>query len=243
MMNRALIVMLVVLNLGVAAWWIWHPDAAPATPDENLPSGIARLELLSERRSAATAAPRTRTMQPAATTPAATQTPTAAITAVPAPATPAAERCYRFGPFADAAALAAAQTALQPRILRLRARETTTGTSGRGWWVYLPPAADRSSAEATAAKIKAAGFSDYLIVADGSNANAIALGRFTSEARAEQHAANLRSAGFPAIAQALGDAKVQRWIELAADAKFDPAAARRVSGAAQTQTINCAGIR
>lgn len=233
---RASIVLLAVLNLGVAAWWLLRPEAVPP-PIVEAPSGIARLQLLSERVGPAPA--------PVEATAAAkpdeskAPTPPAAETgAVPV----AVERCYSFGPFADAAALATAQTALRPGALRLRTRETREG-GGRGWRVYLPAAADRATANASADKLKAAGFTDLLVVGDGAEANSVALGRFSSEPRAQQHAQALRAAGFAARAEPLGEVRTARWIDLAAGEGFDAAAARRASGAAQSRTIDCAGVR
>ncbi|MCC7247485.1 MAG: SPOR domain-containing protein, partial [Lysobacter sp.] len=48
MLIRALIVMLVALNLGVAAWWAWRPEPQVEARAEP-PSGIARLRMLDER--------------------------------------------------------------------------------------------------------------------------------------------------------------------------------------------------
>lgn len=232
---RASIVLLAVLNLGVAAWWLLRPEAVPA-PVVEAPSGIARLQLLSERVGPAPAP-----VEATAAQPDATETPTPP--AAPAAAAPAvAERCYRFGPFADAAALATAQVALRPGALRLRTRETREG-GGRGWRVYLPAAADRAAANANADRLKAAGFTDLLVVGDGAEANSVALGRFSSEPRAQQHAQALRAAGFAAKAEPLGEVRTSRWVDLAADEGFDTATARRASGAAQSRTIDCAGVR
>ena len=230
---RALIVLLAVLNLGVAAWWLLRTDAAPA-PVENAPSGIARLQLVSERPGARPA--------PAVhnTAPAPAPKPVASATEIQSPVAP--ERCVSIGPFADAAALAAAQTALRPGALRLRARETREG-GGRGWRVYLPAAADRDAANVTADRLKAAGFTDLLVVADGAEANSIALGRFSGEPRAQQHAEALRAAGFAAKAEPLGEVRTSGWIDLAVAADFDLAAARRASGAAQSRTVDCATVR
>ncbi len=228
---RALFVLLAVLNLGVAAWWLLRPDAPPATVIDP-PSGIARLQLLSERP------------QPVAVTaavPRPTETePTAAI-AAPAPAPATVERCYSFGPFADAAMLATAEAALRPAASRLRTRETREG-GGRGWRVYLPAAADRAAANANADRLKAAGFTDLLVVGDGAEANSVALGRFSSEPRAQQHAQTLRAAGFEARAEPLGEVRTMRWIDVAATQDFDAAAMRRASGA-QSRTIACAAVR
>jgi cell division septation protein DedD len=228
MTMRALIVLLAVLNLGVTAWWLSRPDAAPVATVEDAPSGIARLQLVRERPD----------LQPR-------PTPTPADTAPPPADTAAAsppERCLRLGPFADAAALAAAQTALRPAALRLRSRETREG-GGRGWRVLLPPAADRAAADANAERLKAAGFTDLLVVADGSEANSVALGRFSSEDRAQQHAGALQAAGFAARAEPVGEVRVSQWIELALATGADPAALRRTSGAAQARSIDCTGLR
>jgi cell division septation protein DedD len=246
MLIRALIVLLVALNLGVAAWWAWRPEPLPATTAERTPSGIARLRLLDERlvdgrlvdgrpKPAPARDPMTAT-----TPPPGSEAPAAAPTQASAP-TAESQRCYRFGPYADAAAAGAAERALRPLATRLRNRETRSG--GRGWRVIVPPLADRAAAEALAARIKAAGFNDYFIVGDGSETNAIALGRFSNETRAEQHAAALRTAGFGARAEPLGEVRSERWIELAAGPGFDPAAARRAASAAQSPEADCAAIR
>lgn len=230
---RALVVFLAALNLGVGAWWLFRPDVAPVAI-EAAPSGIARLQLVSERPDARPA--------PAPVADAATPVSAPATTAAATEPPAAPERCFRFGPFADLDTLAAAQTALRPRALRLFARETQEG-SARGWRVYLPAASDRDAANAAAEKLKVAGFNDLLIVANGAEANSIALGRFSTEARAQQHAQALRTAGFEAKAEPLGEVRTTRWIDLAAAAGFDIAAARRASGAAQSRAIDCAGVK
>ncbi len=230
---RASIVLLAVLNLGVAAWWLLRPDTVPAAVVDP-PSGIARLQLLSERVGPAPAK-----VEAAAAKPDETEAPAAAAAEAPA----VAERCYSFGPFADATTLATAQAALRPGALRLRTRETREG-GGRGWRVYLPAAADRAAANANADKLKAAGFTDLLVVGDGTEANSVALGRFSSEPRAQQHAQALRAAGFEAAkAEPLGEIRIERWIDLAAAEGFDAAAARRASGATQSRATDCAGVR
>ena len=229
---RALVVFLAVLNLGIAAWWLSRPDVAPAAAIEEAPSGIARLQLVSERPAIRA------TPAPVAAT--ATAPPEAAVEDTTPPAVP--ERCISLGPFADAAAVAAAQATLRPNALRLRTREVREGGE-RGWRVYLPTAADRAAADAAADKLKAAGFTDLLVVGVGAEANSIALGRFSGEARAQQHAQALRAAGFEARAEPLGEARTASWIDLALKPDTDPATARRDSGAAQSRTIDCAGVR
>lgn len=238
MTMRALIVLLAVLNLGVTAWWLFRPEPAPVVADA-APPAVARLQLASERPDLRPApAPQIPAPDPAPGDNAAIEP--AATEAAIEPA--AAERCVRLGPFADAAALDAARTALAPRALRLRPREEREG-GGRGWRVYLPAAADRATADATAERLRAAGFSDLLVVANGAEANSIALGRFTSEARAQAHATALQAAGFAARAEALGDVRTTRWLDLALAADTDPAALQRSVAAARSSRIDCAGLR
>lgn len=228
---RASLVLLVILNLGVALWWALRSDA-PSPVAEETPSGIARLQLLSER-------PELR--------PAPTPVPVAASTDRPAPPAPqppapaAPERCYSAGPFADTAALDAARAALAPMASRLRSRELREN-GGRGWRVYLPAAADRAAADANAQRLRAAGFTDLVVVGDGAEANSVALGRFSTEARARAHAGALQAAGFAAKAEALGESRSRYWLDLVAGPGFDQNQARRAAGMAVRST-DCAGLR
>jgi hypothetical protein len=229
---RASLVLLVVLNLGVALWWALRSDAPPV-PAEEAPSGIARLQLLSERPE----------LRPASTiAPVATSTDTPAPTPAPQPpASTAPERCYSAGPFADTAALDAARAALAPMASRVRSRELREN-GGRGWRVYLPAAADRAAADANAQRLRAAGFTDLVVVGDGAEAHSVALGRFSTEARARAHAAALQTAGFAAKPEALGETRSRYWLDLVAGPGFDQNQARRGAGTAVRST-DCAGLR
>lgn len=240
---RALIVMLVVLNLGVAAWWLLRTDA-PNVVVEDTASGRARLQLVDERigpRQPASMA----TQDPVAAPPVTASGSPAASPPEPRPTTTAdntvAEVCFSFGPFADTQALAAAQAMLRTGVLRRQAREVREN-GGRGWRVFMPAFADRAAADAAAQNLKTAGFSDLLVVGNGTEANSIALGRFSTETRAQQHAASLRAAGFETRVEPLGETRTNHWVDVAAVAGFDAAAARRASGAAQSRAIDCANV-
>jgi hypothetical protein len=178
MLIRALIVLLVILNVGVAAWWIFAPE--PASPDPaSMPLASPRLQLASERtpsRSVDHAAPISANRVPNAIP---------AVESAAAIGDVAGARCMTVGPFADASSLAAARTALQPRVSRLLVRQATSGH--KGWRVWLPPLPDHASALAMAARIDAAGFKDYYVLPTGDEANGIALGRFGSEDAAKGH--------------------------------------------------------
>lgn len=208
MLLRALLVMLVVLNAGVAAWWALRAPPPAATPVE-LPGDVPRLELVADD------------VAPASST-----------SRAPAPAA-----CYRYGPFRVERAFDAARVAIAPDVLW-----TATGrqlaSPPRAWRVVLPQPS-REAAVATAARIGAAGFSDYLVLpAGGPDAHAIALGRYGGEAAARERARVLAAAGFPAVVEPIGGREVL-WLDVAAPADFQPAsAALGMTGA----PIPCAGV-
>src|SRR5690606_32327849 len=168
MLARALIVLLVVLNLGVAAWWMARDAAAPGVASAAPPGGVARLQLLGEvvqdEAASPVAAPATSGEEaPAAGQPAEASAPEAEtpVSSAAAPdATQATLQCYAIGPFPDAGKLAAARRQLQSSVERLRTREAAPANAARREWrVWLPPQADHAAAQALVQRITAAGFS------------------------------------------------------------------------------------
>jgi hypothetical protein len=230
MLIRALIVLLVVLNLGVAAWWMFRPE--PVVPvAAPISAQVPRLQLVGER--AAT--------MPIPTGTLAVAHPATAATAI-LPSTPASaaegSQCFTVGPFVDDAAVSAARASLRSRVSRLQVRQAPTAR--HGWQVWLPPLADHDAAVAMAARIQAAGFKDYYIVPTGSEANSIALGRFGNEQAARRQQSALAAAGFPAQAGALG--AVTQWIDVIGNQGLDTASLRRVTGATQARPLDCATL-
>ena len=237
MILRAAIVFLLMLNLGVAAWWLGGASlhAASATPviDDSLPG----LRLVTES---------------VAATPVDAPAGLASPSVVPvAPSTTAAEKpashdipvaatalCLSFGPFDDAAARDAARPRLQAIAQKLVERDAQA-KSGRGWRVYMPPLASREAAQELVEKIKATGIKDWYIIANGSEANSIALGRYGSEESARRRQAQLAGKGFTARAEPLSDTPPQWWL----DARF-PANASRVTLAAiaPSKPLDCARL-
>lgn len=288
MPSRALLVLLLMLNFGVATWWVLRPGPLPPTPwaaaegvptlrllgeparDEDgatsRPAGIAGPAGSSAAAGAAGAGPVLAQDAPDAeagaaagaglpdgaparpgaadvvTADAAARVDPAATATATAPLASASPlRCVSFGPYADAASVAAARGALQPLgATRTRVRDAVEAP--RGWRVTLAPQADRAAADALAAKIRAAGFDDLLVVPSGEEANGIALGRYGSEPAARRRESTLRAAGFPARAQPLGEATTRHWLDVAAGPDFDAAAARVAASATDARTIDCAGV-
>lgn len=230
MLIRAVVVLLVMLNLGVAAWWIFRPDptVVVATPTSPQPP---RLQLASERV-ASTPAPAGTAAMVRPATPSTATSPSAPMSDV------AGSQCFTLGPFVDDAAVSAARASLQPRVTRLQVRQAPTAR--HGWRVWLPSLADHDAAVAMAARIDAAGFKDYYVVPTGSEANSIALGRFGNEDAAKRQQSMLAAAGFPAQAAPLGT--VAQWIDVMGSAGLDTASLRSTTGATQARPLDCAKL-
>lgn len=277
MLTRALIVVLAILNLGVATWWLLRdePARAPLPPH---PTGVAELRWLPGGTDAAVAAQ----VSAAAPTEALVEreaAPATAVAAAPAPATatppasskpvepvkspepvatiakpapePVAEkpaapaappRCLALGPFADRAAATAAQGRAGNLLSQVRLREQPAASGSARYRVLLPAAASRDDAQATVKRIVAAGLSDYYIISQGDETNAIALGQYRNREGAERRMAAVQAAGFQPRLVASGDAG-QWWLEGQLATGSEPAQAQQRSGAAQQRSLECTRLR
>ena len=279
MLTRALIVVLVILNLGVALWWLLRGEPASAPPTS--PVGVAQLEVLPSTQAppatatpvtaapalqdvtpasasapvtqppVTTAAPATAVADTPAPTPAASvpaptpvaAAPTPAAVPVPVTATPTPAQCVSLGPFADRAAAQAAQSRAGGALRGAKLREVADAGATR-YRVLLPPAASREQAQATVKRIVAAGVSDYYIIAQGEDTNAIALGQYRNREGADRRLAALSAAGFKATMVASGgDGSAQWWLDATLAEGTDPAVARQRSGAAQQRSLECVRLR
>ena len=105
----------------------------------------------------------------------------------------------------------------------------------------LPAAANRDEAQATVKRIVAAGLSDYYIISQGEDANAVALGQYRNREGAERRMAAVQAAGFQPRLVASGDAG-QWWLEGQLAAGTQPAQAQQRSGA-QSRSLECTRLR
>ncbi|MFG6068450.1 SPOR domain-containing protein [Stenotrophomonas indicatrix] len=277
MLTRALIVVLAILNLGVATWWLLRdePARAPLPPP---PTGVAELRWLPGGTDAAVAAQASaaaptealveREAAPA-TAVAAAPAPAAAMPAAPSkpaepvkapepmaavakpapepvaekPAAPAVPpRCLALGPFADRAAASAAQSRAGNLLGQVRLREQPAASGSARYRVLLRAAASRDDAQATVKRIVAAGLSDYYIISQGDETNAIALGQYRNREGAERRMAAVQAAGFQPRLVASGDAG-QWWLEGQLATGSEPAQAQQRSGAAQQRSLECTRLR
>ncbi len=210
MLIRALIVLLLVLNLGVALWWALRSPPS-STPTAGPASAVARLQLASEAN---------------------------LVAASPATVAPVISQCVSFGPFADAATAMQARSMLKPLVLQLQPRREYAGTA-RSWEVFLPSFASMDEAEAAAARIADAGFTDYFVVRDGGDARSVALGVYGNEVIAQERVATLAASDFTAELAPRGAGPAEHWLDVGATARFDPADAQAQVEAARIEAIDC----
>ena len=212
MILRPLLVFLIVLNLGAAAWWCFHrPAAPPVERADNLPALQIAKDLGATSRPMASAGA--------------------------APAAVAARTCVFLGAFAAATEVQGALATL--REIGVQANAVTRLRSPRGFNVLIPPLATPEAAAAEQNRLKDAGFTDQFLIREGAQANGIALGRFGTETAARSLLARLREAGFQAELSPVGAATSELWIQATATGAQDANALRRLSGAAQVKTGPC----
>jgi len=227
---RALIVVLAILNAGVALWWAARPPAIPPSPPPATDTGVAPLQLLLTPPPAAPSAP-------AASAPA----PTDAPAAIAAPAKPAvaatSQRCLSFGPYADQAGAEAARASAGNTLQSTHLREVPEASSFR---VMINAVGDRDAAQALIAKIKAAGLSDYYIVGNEAQHD-VALGQYRNVEGAERRQAELAAAGFKAEVVPSGGGKGSRWW-IDARTQADTAALRTLQAPSQ-RSLDCTALR
>jgi cell division protein FtsN len=138
----------------------------------------------------------------------------------------------------------AAQGKAGALVQRSRLREVPKPGAGSTYRVMMPAAASRDEAQAMVKRIAAAGISDYYIMGQGDDANAIALGQYRNREGAERRLAALSAAGFTARLVASGGAEgAQWWIDAALADTASASATRQRSGAAQQRSLECAGLR
>jgi hypothetical protein len=197
---RAILLLLVCMNLGVASWWLMHHEA----PRKQLPAnerGVATLKLLSE-----------------------TETPPSAqavdeLNAAPDPLD-AARFCLSLGPFQTPADLRHAMNLLMPLVSRIQFRELPA-TAIRGYRVFLPAAGSREQALKTARALAAQGITDYYVVTAGDQQDTVSLGVFRDLANAKQRHDQITALGYTAVMEPRTEDVPQWWIDIATASEFD----------------------
>jgi hypothetical protein len=210
-MMRGLFLALVLVNLGVFAWYHWY--AEDSGPEPSAAPGGAPLQLMSELtpEQKKTLAAQTASVAP----PAVAAAPATAVTApgLTAPTGNAAlMSCASYGPFPDADAAQKAAAKLKQAGVAT-SEHSVAGKARLGYWVYLPPFGSRKEAEAAAKLLQQKGVKDLYVVTDEANRNAISLGLYSQHGGAEEHQKEIRKLGYRArIAERFRD-EPRYWVE------------------------------
>lgn len=249
---RTFAVFLLALNLAAFTFAWLNPQAASLAPSATEPN-ITTLVLLSERdaeqmRAASRAASMTPSNDapqtaPQAVSSMASQTPPLnPISSPPASVPPAindAQYCERIGPLREAEAAASLRARLGTLSAAAEVKEVEE-MQVRGYWVYLPPSADREAALALARQLAAGGVRDYYVVTAGDNENTISLGMFQDRVNADKRVQQIAALGFNPKRIERGDLEKRYWVEYraATDSKRAVGALRGVAELTR-ETIFC----
>jgi hypothetical protein len=197
MLLRALFLLLLALNLGVAAWLYFAP-APKAAEFVATDVGIPALQLLVEREGEGAAQS------------------SELASAAESRSDISHGHCLTIGPFPTQADMRGAMNKLMPQVERIQFREARA-TQSRGYWVYLPAMESREQALSVARQLSAKGVRDYYVVTAGDQQNTISLGLFRDQANAERRRRELGDLGFkPQLIQRTEDLPVY-WIDFADD--------------------------
>ncbi|MDR1995291.1 SPOR domain-containing protein [Azonexus sp.] len=69
------------------------------------------------------------------------------------------------------------------------------GGENGGWWIYIPPLANKAEADKKAGELRQLGVTDYFVVQEGPNRFAVSLGIFSSEKGGQDRLAELKNKG------------------------------------------------
>lgn len=231
---RNLVLLLVLLNLGVLAWFSWIEPAPEPTPAYDGP-GITLLRELDADSPIVVASQSTRVPSPepsefpledpppdtpspslGTADPLAAPAEGAAVVDQPdepAESTASSARCVAVGPFAEAAQAEAAVATLNgggiPASLRVEQQEIW-----EGYWVYVAGLPSIERANAALAELAENGIADAYVIPNSDSGILISLGVFSDVTRAGSQAERAGRFGLAATITERIRTEETRWIEL-----------------------------
>lgn len=201
---RNLFLVLVLMNLGFAAWSAWFARPEPARAAVRN-SAATNITLVSEIEAAALAA--IEAPQPVAPPP----HPPPAPVIEPA----ATERCVSVGPFQELAQASAAQATLRTAGY-MPSQRVVDGDIWVGYWVHLTDIPTRAAANELLERLRANDIADSYIVPGGEATQTISLGVFSEISRAGSIREQVRALGYePTVADRSRRATLY-WIDVQA---------------------------
>ncbi|MCF6225911.1 MAG: SPOR domain-containing protein [Xanthomonadales bacterium] len=188
MLSRFLLIILIVINILVVAWFMAQPPAtenidtpqANTQPENLLTDGqsVIDLQLLSETD----------------------------------PNTEFGSICATIGPLESAAMVRRLRDRLSAYASRIRERQTEARVE-RGFWVYLPIADSRNAAIEYTNQLGSMGINDYFVVTSGEMQNAVSLGLYNNLPNAEMRQKQLQALGFNPQLGARREYETRYWLD------------------------------
>lgn len=204
----AVVLALVLANLGYFAWRLWiAPPAAGSVPwrapgavavPAVLPAGMGSIDLAGEVRD---------------------DLPTVIPAEMPAAPLPV---CLQLGPFAEPIATVEA-------LIEIRSRGFAPTVIyppevvPRRWVVRIEGLPTEADQERVMARLKAAGFSDFAALPRETRTYAVSLGVFSEPSRAARRSAQMQAAGIAARIVPLYAPVAERWLQVTLDPAVMPA--------------------
>jgi hypothetical protein len=148
--------------------------------------------------------------------------------------------CVEWGGFALAEA-PRAEKALEPLALGARLSQRHSDETA-GWWVFIPPQANRAAALKKTAELKSLGIDDFFVIQDeGKMRWAVSLGVFSSEDAAKSRLDALRAKGVRSAQTGMRDTQVEKiWFQArGADAPLQAKLRETAQGFPGTDVRDC----
>jgi hypothetical protein len=99
---------------------------------------------------------------------------------------------WRPLPVADAERLSAMRA---KRFGDYKQSRKTVSSESNGWWVFIPPVSGKAEADKKSVELRELGVTEFFVVQDALNRNAISLGVFSSEKGGQDRLAELKAKG------------------------------------------------
>jgi hypothetical protein len=229
MMRNAFLV-LVLANLGFAAWHSWFSgdDGVVRTFERD-----ANIRLVGEETRIAATAP----SEPAASGGQGAEDGAGAVAVASVPL-----RCVSVGPMPNRLVVDEAASVLT-RAGFLPTQRTAQGNVWLGHWVYIDAIETQAEANAIVDVLAENGIGEAYVIADGANGNIVSLGVFTVRQRAEQRLSDARALGYPAIVADRSQPGTVYWLDVraAGDRGFRTDELPALAGGQSLQFAPCPG--
>ena len=199
---RNVFFLLVLANLGFAAWHSWFsPVRVPHPADSDLPKLTLVSELppeIADRRKANAAAPDVHLPEEAAVgsaLPSPEAPPEKPAASAAAPGDVAATHCTSVGPFRELAQAATAASTLRGAGYQPTQR-VADGEIWIGYWIYIDAIPTEAEANAILAKVRGQGITESYVIPNSDSGNLVSLGVFGEIGNVTRRREQVRSLGY-----------------------------------------------